>query len=960
MEENIIKELHSIASDIKEPEWRFSALLWVGQAYAAAGMKDKAIHTFREAAAVARTEEQWKDLGILASAWRAAMIGALEDTNDLLKEFFSLFKKRIGEQSEGELNDFLVDGSYELQVYISELCDALGTPTSANMKEIGKCVAEIFKQNFFIFTSDPLTKFFKEVGKAAIDEYEYKMLLLSIIDFCLNHLGVEPVLELARGVEDKEVRSEAFKEIAVRLAEMGKYEEAKAVADEGIRYIDHAISADGAIAKAMVKGGEKERAMSILEELYEEVEKLYEEHKESEDLQYLTKNLLKITKNMVEIGERTRALAKMGRIYEFVKKIEKPSERSYQLAEIAIDMAEAGEMKESAKILEEAISIAQGGGEEYERSKGINELIETVSEKKDYEIVLQIARNMEKLGSRARALLGIAQIFIKGKEKEKALDILKEARETARVIKEETERSRMLSIIAESMAELGELEEAEWIANNIDDELEQANILLTIASLWEKRGESDEALRLSEKALKITKAFSLPELSWELHSKIAPALARGGRYEEAMKIARGIEENYYKATALLGIVEALLRAGDITGALEILYEAENITRCTGPLEITEEADDIMRYLRKPEPRDALLADIALSLNKAGLVEKSLQLLSMLDSAQLRVDTIEQMVDYRIKKGDWETAIQIAEQCSHPQKQAELLRRISISLERVGRKEEAKELWRKGRNIEMIRGKEIDKGIWVELCPYGTCTCFFPFYYEHCLDPEAWRISQIAKEGNFLEAFKELKELESDESKASAIMWIAEWLSEKFKEKRLGVFDEALEVAKELEDDFVRSSALMRLSSIFLRVGAYDEVRQICLEMPDVTRRAELLVQLASALARAEKMDEARKTIDEALLEVRKIEAPFDRSRVLLEIGKFLLECGEVDEALDISREIEYEDERIDLLIDIMRSMVRQGRIESALDLARSLENKFRQAEALAIIGETMLEIEKKD
>lgn len=957
MEENIIKELHSIARDIKEPVWRLNALLWVGRAYAAAGMKEKAIHTFREAAAVARADEQLKDFGILATARQVAMIGALEDTNDLLKEFFSLFKKRIEEQSEDELNDFLDEGSYELQVNMSELCDELGTPTSPNMKEIGKCVAEIFKQNFFIFTSDPIIKYFKEGGSGAVDEYEYKMLLSSIIDFCLNHLGVEPVLEFARGVEEKEVRSEAFKEIAVRLAEMGKCEEAEAVVDEGIIYRDHAISAYVAIAKALVKDGKKEMAMGILEALFEGVEKLYEEHKEPEDLRYL----IEIAKIMVEVGERTRALAKMGRIYEFVKEIEKPSERSKELARIARVMAEAGEMKESAKILEEAISISQGGEREYERSKGINELIETVSEKKDYEIVLQIARNMEKLGSRARALLGIAQIFIKGNEKEKALDILKEARETARVIKEETERSRMLSIIAESMAEVGELEEAEWIANNIDDELEQANILLTIASLREKRGESDEALRLSDKALKITKAFPLPELSWELHSKIAPALARGGRYEEAMKIASGIEDDYYKATAWLGIVEALLRAGDIIGALEILYENDNIIRSTGPLEILDEVEDIIRYLLKPEPRDALLADIALALNKVDLVEKSLQLLSMLNSAQLRVETIEQMVDYRIKKGDWETAIQIAEQCSPPKKQAKLLRRISISLWLVGRKEEAKELWRKGRNIEMIRGKVTDdEGIMWEACPYGACTCFFPFYEEYSLDPEAWRVSQIAKEGNFLEAFRELKELESDESKACAIMAIAEWLSKKFEEKKLGVFEEALEVAKEIEAVSARSSALMRLASIFLRVGAYDEVRQICREMPDVTRKAELLVQLASALARAEKMDEARKTIDEALLEVRKIEAPLDRSRILLKIGRFLLECGEVDEALALSREIECEDERIDLLIDIMRSMVRQGRTENALDLARSLEKKSHQAEALAIIGETMLEMKKRE
>ncbi|BBH40438.1 hypothetical protein myaer102_29960 [Microcystis viridis NIES-102] len=284
-------------------------------------------------------------------------------------------------------------------------------------------------------------------------------------------------------------------------------------------------------------------------------------------------------------------------------------------------------------LLPEALEIARGIGDEYNRARALTGLAPHLPEVLPE--ALEIARGIGDEDYRARALTGLAPHLP---------EVLPEALEIARGIGDEDYRASALTGLAPHLPEV--LPEALEIARGIGDEDYRASALTGLAphlpevlpeALEIARGIGDEDYRASAltglaphlpevlpEALEIARGIGNEDYRARALTGLAPHLPEV--LPEALEIARGIGNEDYRARALTGLAPHLPEV--LPEALEIArgigdedYRASALTGLAPHLpEVLPEALEIARGIGNEDYRASALTGLAPHLPESLLPE----------------------------------------------------------------------------------------------------------------------------------------------------------------------------------------------------------------------------------------------------------------------------------------------------------------------------------------------------
>jgi hypothetical protein len=445
-------------------------------------------------------------------------------------------------------------------------------------------------------------------------------------------------------------------------------------------------------------------------------------------------------------------------------------------------------------------------------------------------------------------------------------------------------------------------------------------------------------------------------------TRIAVQLAKQGRLEEALDIARGIIDDYWKIQALNHIAIETSKQGQMESSATVMREAvacargitDDFRKSSALISITveqtkqgqqesfarmiQEAIDCARGL-VDDRKSRALKNIACALFKQGLFESAASLLqealacaSGLSEGRGKDDALEQVACEFAKQGQLEEGLAIARGINYVMTRSSAVKGIAVELVKQGRVEEA---------VANAR---------------GIIDHYWKSQALNHIAGELGRQDQLESSASLLqEAFVYAKTL-GDARQSSALKDIALELSKQ------GHVEEALSIARGISSDIQKSSALKGIAvgiaaqgQVELCAMVMQEARACALGMIDA-RKSKALNDIASEMAKLDQVEESSSVMQESLAIARGISHEREKSRALNAIAVELAKQGQVDEALASARGISDDYWKSNALADISTELAKQGKLDGAaavmqeaLAISRGIRDGQRKSRALTAI-----------
>jgi tetratricopeptide (TPR) repeat protein len=278
---------------------------------------------------------------------------------------------------------------------------------------------------------------------------------------------------------------------------------------------------------------------------------------------------------------------------------------------------------------------------------------------------------------RARVLTVAARVLVESGDHQQALALLKQSLELAGQENEDFMKSIIYPDIALLFADLGDYQRALTAATGLDDPDTRFEIQARKAAALAKRGELEEALK---------EAHAMQD-PFDALGRVAVALARKEDVPKALEVANAIENEYHRGGTLVGIAEALIEAGHIEQALEVLdglaaidppLEAGWLVSSLIRLEKPEIALEIASRLKDTNQKVLALVEIAVAQFQAANIEESLQILQQaldtagkLDASHLTPIARLKISSAQLQVGQRKAALASAEQAVAEEEKKEL-------------------------------------------------------------------------------------------------------------------------------------------------------------------------------------------------------------------------------------------------------------------------------------------------
>ncbi len=388
------------------------------------------------------------------------------------------------------------------------------------------------------------------------------------------------VIRLSNEIRDPE----ALRDIAVALAYTKDFDHARESA-QGIGDDDDKSAALAAIAEAMGKLGDGEKAAAVLEEARQLALGIGND-------KYKSQALVGIAEAAGKLGDGEKAAALLDKLCESALGIGNDEYKSQALVGIAEAAGKLGDGEKAAAVLEEARQSAQGIGDD-DLSDVEKSLDETVDKYK------------------SEALVRIAEAAVKLGDGEKAATVLEEARQSAQgigddnlrkrqirfldILVDEYDKSKALIRIAEVAGKLGDGEKAATLLEKLCESAQgignyeyKSQALVGIAEAAGELGDADKAAGLLKKLHDSVQGIEDDRYKFEALAGIAKAAGKLGDGEKAAALleklresAQGIGDDRYKSEVLAGIAEAAVTLGDGEKAAAWLEEAHQSAQGIG-------------------------------------------------------------------------------------------------------------------------------------------------------------------------------------------------------------------------------------------------------------------------------------------------------------------------------------------------------------------------------------------
>ena len=338
------------------------------------------------------------------------------------------------------------------------------------------------------------------------------------------------------------------------------------------------------------------------------------------------------------------------------QRIEHEESSSIALRDIAFAFAKAGEVKQALKVAqsvqnENYLELFSRG--EVPTQIGIAlALAENGEFKQSFELVNEI----DVVSDKAIALSRLTSVFVNVGNKDRALEIWKQALETAQTIEQADINKTVQWDIAISLAMAGKDKQALDLVQEIGDandkSLDQGLISWTLAEAG-----------YIERALQLARQIEDGERRIYALANIAPSIAKSGDLEQALKLVQRFEMTGYTESALKGIALVLANKGDLKRALQVAQKIKN-----------------------PEDKDFALSGIASVLAKEGNTEQALELAEKIENSYDKASAQNDIAVALAQMGEIKRALELSRKIEHPNPKTNtwrLRRNIAVALSQAG-------------------------------------------------------------------------------------------------------------------------------------------------------------------------------------------------------------------------------------------------------------------------------------
>jgi tetratricopeptide (TPR) repeat protein len=436
------------------------------------------------------------------------------------------------------------------------------------------------------------------------------------------------VLLLAGQSADAYLRSEAYCEVAIALAQAGQIEQALRAFNEALQWAGHVTAAYKRseayhkVALGLTQSGQVQQALHAFNKALQTVELVSGTHLRS--LAYRELGMA-----LARAGDVERALQTYDKALKSAEQISDASWRALAYREIAIHLAEVGHGSQALLVASQiedidkralaygalGIAIMQSG----QMEQGLMVFEEAL------EAAEQITDADRRLEVYARVLAMLSRMVRSGE----AQEVSNLALQMAEQIADANNRSRACGVLVSVLSRLGQVEQSLQVARQIMDTEERSRAYCEIALALAQVGDRARSQRAFDEALKA--AEQIANAFWRswAYCEIALALAQAGdgmraqvALEQALKAAKEIGDAEERSDALWEVWQTAAESGCAEWAHRLgLYEL--------PVERREKLAAIMATLAQRSEKATFLALLPLCGWSLGMAIKASLLLAKL-------------------------------------------------------------------------------------------------------------------------------------------------------------------------------------------------------------------------------------------------------------------------------------------------------------------------------------------
>lgn len=685
---------------------------------------------------------------------------------------------------------------------------------------------------------------------------------------------------------------------------------------------------------------------------------------------------LAVAMQIGDMQERSEAVARMagalvehGRLDEaaaIARRIEDPERRATALRAVALRLQ--GNLR--ATLLTEAAASARVIEDHAARVEALRAVARAMADLSHFDMAQALVDEIEDVTYRSRTRGVVAAALAKQGRLDEALAM-------APVIENSSSRGQLLRIVVETLAGQGRVDEALATARQIDDVWHRAWALgivaarledergpvvldeaLTVAGQLTDIGERAEVLeRVTEVAAEqghVDDALSIARTIDDSWSRARALQAIAGQSEgeqflallnEALTAARTIEEVRLRDTALPAIVGALANQGRLNEALAAAREIEDALTRTRALaavtrrldherqvSVVEEALAATRTLEDAEPRVEALRALAACLHgasQAELLDEAVAVTRRVHDAPWRVTVLTAAAEHLPSErsaGVLSDALNVAQFIGNARRRDKALSEVAAGLVAQGMIAEA--LNAASHIVDGWHRAEVVGGV----------------------------AQALASKGQLDEALTLARTIEESWLHAKALSVVAGVLA------RHGRLDEAQAVARSIDEDWPRHEALAALALALAEHDRLDEALTVAHEIGDARSRSAALQSIAQSVGSEQRPE----VLDQAVAAARRVEAPWSRARALAAIVSCL--GGEqgamvLDEAMVVAREIEDASARavaLRAVAEVSTSERAAALLDEALAAVHSIREVWSRGPALRALAAALAERRQLD
>jgi tetratricopeptide (TPR) repeat protein len=438
--------------------------------------------------------------------------------------------------------------------------------------------------------------------------------------------------------------------------------------------------------------------------------------------------------------------------------------------------------------------------------------------------------------------------------------------------------------------------------------------------------------------------------------ELATSWASKGLFDQALKVAEGIEVAYERAEALAAIAVEMAKAGMVDQALKV---AEGI----------EDA----------EKRARALGEIVKELAKARMFEQALKITEKIEVDWMRAGVLgviaEEMAEAKIQEvALWQQALTMAEGIRGAKEQAWALEKIGEGMRKIKMTEWSEKVFEQSskRKFEIKEDEEDEEDEIPEFLTQLGYNIEEPWKKElwdwkqgktliersEMFDlqriKEARQMAEILvvivremiKSGMFEQVSKMVKEIED--------VWVQVWASEAITKEiaRIGIFEHVLEIAAKIE----RVKEQVKLLKSIAEVVKEDLAQILQIEIKETEMQVWSLRVIIEGMIRSgifKQVIKVAKEIIEAKVQVQALSAIAEK---MTKVGMEEQAKEVFDLALKVAERIGEAEDQAWALREIAEKMAEARMFEQALEVAGGIEKAWLQAGVLGVIAEKMAKV----